>query len=95
MVDGFHDCVKMSKMHILYKKETPFQPSYDAKKTLYYDKSLKYWQLPGPLLWDRVARIVHDIDHFDNNESTLEILSCFADIKQKCFQCHRQARNII
>ena len=40
---------------------------------------------PGPLLWDRVARIVHDIGHFDKNESNLEKLSCFVDIEQNLF----------
>ena len=38
---------------------------------------------PGPLLWDRVARIADGIDHFDKNESNLKILSCFEDIVQK------------
>ena len=40
---------------------------------------------PGPLLLDRVARIVHNIDHFDKNESNVEILTCFEDIVQKLF----------
>ena len=40
---------------------------------------------PGPLLLDRVARIVHNIGHFDKNKSNLEKQCCFIDIEQNLF----------
>ena len=80
---------KMSKMHILFSnvKIFTFETSYDAKNMHFLIKSSNTENLnpPGPLLWDRVARIVHDIGNFDKNESNLEKLSCFVDIEQNLF----------
>ena len=80
---------KMSKMHILFSnvKFFTFETSYDAKNMHFLIKSSNTENLnpPGPLLWDRVARIVHDIGNFDKNESNLEKLSCFVDIEQNLF----------
>ena len=79
----------MSKMHILFSnvKMFTFETSYDAKNMYFLIKASNTENLnpSGPLLWDRVARIVHDIGNFDKNESNLEKLSCFVDIEQNLF----------
>jgi len=78
----------MSKMHILFSnvKMFTFETSYDAKNMHFLIKSSNTENLnpPGPLLWDRVARIVHDIGHFDKNESNLEKMVMFRKYWAKC-----------
>ena len=76
----------MSKMHILFSnvKIFTFETSYDAKNMYFLIKASNTKNLnpPGPLPWDTVARIAHDIGHFDKNEPNLEKLSRFIDIEQ-------------
>ena len=77
----------MSKRHILFSnvKIVTFETSYDAKNMYFLIKTSNTEKLnpPGPLLENRVARTVHDIGHFNKNESNLEKLHCFVDIEQK------------
>ena len=80
----------MSKMHILFsnvKIPTSFETTYDAKNMYFLIKASNTENLnpPGPLLLDRVARIAHNIGHFDKNELNLQKISYFVDIEQNLF----------